>query len=134
MLERLLRQMGRPPLQKEMGQEAMTVPEWSPPVNISETAEAYVIEVELPSVKREDMHVLAQEGTLTIQGERRLEKDEGRKFHRVERVYGRFARSFTLPPQVDPGHISAEYRNGVLWLSLPKVAQEKPRAVEIAVG
>ena len=90
---------GRAPVRLPEGQEEqITVPEWAPLVDISEDDKEYLIKAELPEVKKEDVKVTAEEGTLTIMGERKFEKEEkGRKYHRVERSYGSFGRSFSLP-------------------------------------
>ena len=95
---------GRSPARLPEGQEEqLAVPEWAPLVDISEDDKEYRIKAELPEVKREDVKVTAEEGTLTIMGERRFEKEEkGRKYHRVERAYGSFGRSFSLPDDASP--------------------------------
>ena len=86
-------------------------------------------------MKKEDVKVTLEEGVLTIQGERRQEKQEsGKKYHRVERSYGSFARSFTLPDLVDEEKVKAEFKDGVLNLQLPKSEKAKPKAIEVKVG
>ena len=120
---------------KDAGTEALTVADWTPTVDISETDGEYVIKAELPEVKREDVRVTLEDGLLTIQGERRQEKDEKtKKYHRIERSYGRFVRSFSVPDYVDDGKVKAEYKDGVLNLTLPKAEKAKPRAIEVKVG
>ena len=115
--------------------EAMTFPDWAPAVDIQETAEAYVVNAELPDVKKEDVKITVQEGVLSLSGERRLEKEEkGKKYHRIERAYGRFERSFTLPDSIDEQKIVATYKDGVLHLMLPKAPSTKPTTREIKVG
>ena len=94
---RLSSLFGRTPL-RGFGEEAMTVSEWTPLVDIAEDDKEYLIKVELPEVKKEDVKVTVEGGVLTITGERKFEKEEkGKKYHRLERAYGSFMRSFTLP-------------------------------------
>ena len=133
--EQLNRMFGRPAARRENGKELLTVADWIPIVDISETESAYVIKAELPDVKKEDVKVTVQEGVLTIQGERKQEKEEkGLKYHRVERSYGRFVRSFTLPDYVDDTKVKAEFKEGILNLHLPKSEKTQPKAIEVKVG
>jgi HSP20 family protein len=135
MTERLNRVFGRPLARTTGGKEHLTVADWIPTVDISETDQEYLIKAELPEVKKEDVKVTVEDGVLTIQGERHQEKeDKGRKYHRVERSYGTFMRSFTLPESVDETAVKAEYKDGVLNLHLPKVEKVKPKAIEVKVG
>ncbi len=91
------------------GKEVMTVADWAPTVDISETEAEYAIKAELPEVKKEDVKVTVEDGVLTLQGERKQEKEEkGKKYHRIERSYGRFVRSFTLPDSVDESKVKAD--------------------------
>ncbi|MBH0187604.1 MAG: Hsp20/alpha crystallin family protein, partial [Nitrospira sp.] len=95
----------------------------------------YLIKAELPEVKKEDVKVSVEDGVLTLSGERRQEKEEkGKKYHRVERSYGSFVRSFSLPESVDEGGVKAEYKDGVLNLHLPKTEKVKPKSIEVKVG
>ncbi len=133
MSERLNRVFTRPAL-RPSGKEALTVADWMPTVDISETDAEYLIKAELPEVKKEDVKVTVEEGVLTLQGERRQEKEEkGKKYHRVERSYGSFVRSFTLPESVDEAGVKAEYKDGVLSLHLPKTEKVKPKAIDVKV-
>ena len=117
-----------------LGREAFSTTEWSPKVDISETDQAFTIKAELPEVRKEDIKVNIENGTLSISGERKQEKEEkDKKFHRVERFYGSFMRSFTLPDNVDASQIKAEYKDGMLNLSLPKTAENKPKATEVKI-
>jgi HSP20 family protein len=132
----LLRQFGRlglgrwPRLPPDEGKSL----EWSPAADVSETDKEYLVKAELPGVKREDVKVTQDDGVLTIAGERRYEKqDKGEKSHRVERFFGTFARSFSLPQDADTKAIRAESKDGVLNVHIPKLKVEKPRAVEIKV-
>ena len=108
--------------------------DWRPTVDISETKKHYVIKVELPEVEKEDVTVSIDHGMLTISGERRFEKEEETETtHRVESMYGKFSRSFTLPANVDDEHISAKSKNGVLKVRIPKTIEKKDEPVKIAV-
>ncbi|MDP2325610.1 MAG: Hsp20/alpha crystallin family protein [Gammaproteobacteria bacterium] len=111
-----------------------SVVEWRPVANISETAESYLIKAELPEVAKKDIDVSVHEGVITIRGERRLENQkDDEKHHRIESFYGSFARSFTLPPDVDESKIQAESKDGVLTVRLPKTEARKPRPIEVQV-
>lgn len=135
MSERLNRMFARPAVRSGNGKEALTVADWMPTVDISETDAEYLIKAELPEIKKEDVKVTVEEGVLTLQGERRQEKEEkGKRFHRVERSYGSFVRSFTLPESVDDAGVKAEYKDGVLALHLPKTERVKPKAIDVKVA
>ncbi len=119
----------------ESQEEQIAVPEWAPLVDISEDDKEYLIKAELPEVKREDVKVTAEEGTLTITGERTFEKEEkGRKYHRVERSYGSFVRNFSLPDDASPAKVSAEFKDGVLSVHLAKTQKAKPKQIEVKVA
>jgi HSP20 family protein len=123
------------PALRGSGKEALTVADWIPTVDISETDAEYLIKAELPEIKKEDVKVTVEDGVLTILGERRQEKEEkGKKYHRVERSYGSFVRSFTLPESVDEGAVKAEYKDGVLNLHLPKTEKVKPKTIDVKVA
>jgi len=137
MSDRLNRMFSRPALPRtnDNGKETMIVADWVPSVDVSETDGDYQIKAEIPDVKKEDVKVTLENGILTIQGERKQEKEEkGKKHHWVERSYGRFVRSFTLPDLVDEGKVKAEFKDGVLNLQLPKSEKVKPKAIEVTVG
>jgi HSP20 family protein len=132
--ERFNRLFGRLPARRESGREALTVADWAPTVDISEDDREYLIKAEIPEVDKKDVKVTLQEGVLTIQGERKQEKEEkGKKFHRVERSYGTFLRSFTLPEEVAEDKLKAEFKDGMLLVHLPKSERAKPRAIEVKV-
>ena len=115
--------------------EAMTVADWTPSVDISETTAEYVIKAEIPEVKKEDVKVTLEHGVLTVQGMRRQEAEEkGKKYHRVERSYGSFVRSFSLPDLVDDAQVQAVFKDGILTLHLPKSEKAKPKAIEVKVA
>lgn len=123
------------PLGPERQQEPLAVVEWTPLVDISEDDKEYRIKAELPEVQKADVKVTAEAGTLTIMGERKFEpQDQGRKYHRVERAYGSFGRSFLLPDDANPGRVSAEFKDGVLTVHLVKDEKIKPKLVEVNVS
>lgn len=135
MSERLNRAFNRQTGRSTDGKGTITVADWIPTVDIAETEAEYQIKAELPEVKKEDVKVTVEDGVLTIQGERRHEIEEkGKKYHRVERSYGSFVRSFTLPDHVDDAKVKAEYKDGVLHLHLPKSEKAKPKAIDVKVG
>ena len=105
---------------------------WTPAVDIYEVDGALVLKAELPEMRREDIDVSVENNTLTIRGERKLDNEiKQENFHRIERAYGSFVRSFSLPPTVDAGKIGAEYKNGVLSVKLPVREDAKPRTIKI---
>ena len=115
-------------------EENITVPEWSPLVDIAEDDKEYLIKVELPEVQKDDVKVTEESGTLTIAGERKAEKEEkDHKFHRIERSYGRFERSFSIPDDAQGDEVKAEFKDGVLNLYLPKSEKAKPKAIDVKV-
>ncbi|HSR70349.1 MAG TPA: Hsp20/alpha crystallin family protein [Acidobacteriota bacterium] len=105
---------------------------WLPAVDIHEDSEGLTFTTEVPGFTKEDLNISVEDGTLTLSGERsRQQEDEGRHFHRVERSYGRFERSFTLPTNVDPAGINASLKNGLLTISIPKREEAKPRQIAV---
>jgi HSP20 family protein len=132
---RLSNLFGRTPARLGEGkEESITVAEWAPLVDITEDDKEYIIKTELPEVKKEEVKVSVENGLLTIVGERKFEKEENKKYHRVERAYGRFIRSFVLPEGVDPDKVNAEFRDGVLKVHLAKSEQTKPKQIEVKVA
>ena len=114
-------------------QEADGFGAWLPPVDIVEEGDRLVFRAELPGVAREDIDVKVENGTLTLRGEKRQEKETGgESAYRIERLYGAFHRSFTLPTSVDTEKIQARYKDGVLELVLPKAAEARPRRIAIS--
>ncbi len=108
---------------------------WVPAVDIFETDSDLLFKVELAGVDPNDVEVRVEDNTLYLKGHRKLEKDaKGQKYHHVERFFGSFARSFTLPHSVDSEKVAAEYRDGVLTLTLPKKEAAKPKAIKISVS
>lgn len=133
--DRLNRMFARPAAARTNGKETMIVADWAPSVDISETEGEYQIKAEIPDVKKEDVEVTVEDGVLTIQGERKHEKEEkGKKFHRIERSYGSFVRTFSLPDVIDEEKVKAEFKDGVLNLHLPKSEKAKPKAIEVTVA
>ncbi|MCM2309999.1 MAG: Hsp20/alpha crystallin family protein [Steroidobacteraceae bacterium] len=108
--------------------------DWAPAADVSETEAEYLIKADLPEVRKEDVSVTVQDGVLTLAGERRQEKrEETEKLHRVERVYGSFARRFALPENADEQGIRAESRDGVILIHIPKVKVVQPQPRQITV-
>jgi HSP20 family protein len=108
---------------------------WTPPVDIQETEKEYIVKADLPDVKKEDVKVEIDDDVLTVEGERRQEKEEKTKrFHRTERAYGKFVRRFNLPTRVDGTNVKAEFKDGVLNVRLPKTEAAKTRAIEVKVA
>jgi len=117
------------------GKEALTVAQWSPLVDITEDEKEYLIKAELPDMKKEDVRLTVENEVLAISGERTFEKEEkGKKYHRTERAYGSFVRSFSLPEDADGGKVTAEFKDGMLHVHLPKSQKAKPKAIEIKVA
>jgi HSP20 family protein len=107
---------------------------WSPAVDIYETENELVLKADLPDVDQNKIDVRVENQTLTIAGERKFEKKEDQKgYHRIERSYGNFVRSFAVPSAFDVEHISASFKNGVLSVSLPKKEAAKPRQIKVEV-
>src|SRR5256712_12264789 len=132
---RLSTLFGRTPMRRGNGKESITLPEWTPLADITEDDREYVIKAELPELRKEDVKVTVENGVLTISGERKFEKEEKkRKFHRVERGYGTFMRSFTLPDDADANKVKAEFKNGLLTVHLPKSEHAKPKQIEVNVA
>lgn len=107
---------------------------WFPPVDILESKDSYLIRAELPGMKKEDFNLEVKEGTLTLSGERKFEEAaNGVEYHRVERVSGKFVRSFYLPQTVKSDDIKATYRDGILEVHVPKAEEAKPKQITISV-
>lgn len=135
MERRLSTLFGRQSVRPDGEKEAMTMAEWSPLVDITEDEKEYVIKAEVPDVKKEDIKLTVENNVLSISGERKTEKEEkGKRYHRVERTYGSFMRSFTLPEDADGTKVSADYKDGMLNVRLPKSEKAKPKSIEVKVG
>lgn len=108
------------------------VADWVPVVDVVEDEKEFLISADLPEVTKENVRVTVDKGQLTLSGERKFEKEEsGKKYHRVERAYGHFSRSFRLPENVDADKVEAEFKDGVLRIHLAKVEQPGPRQIEV---
>jgi len=111
-----------------------TFADFMPPVDIEETDIAFVVKADLPDVKKDAIKIHVQEGVLQIEGERTQQKEEqGKRFHKIEREYGRFVRRFALPAEVDPDKVRAEFKDGVLEVTLPKAPAAKPKMIDVKV-
>src|ERR1044072_1758801 len=114
---------------------SLAVADWSPEVDISEDDHGYLLKADLPEMKKDDVKVTVEDGILSVSGERRGEKeDPKRKFHRIERCFGTFRRSFTLPEDTDSTKVTAEFRDGVLKVHLPTTPVAKSKATQIKVA
>lgn len=134
MSTRLNRALGRPALQSGT-KDSLAMADWSPSVDIVETAEDFQVKCELPEVKKEDVKVNVSDGLLRIEGERKFDKeDKTKKYHRVERFYGSFMRSFALPDGVEQDKVKAEFKDGLLTVRLPKSPKTLPRSVEVKIA
>lgn len=127
--------LGRSYVPIESDREMLEMADWTPSVDISETDTTYMLKGEIPGVKKEDVRVSIQDGMLTIAGERKMEKEaKDEKLHRIERSYGSFLRSFCVPDDADESAIKAEFKDGILNVTLPKSAAAKPSAIEVSVS
>ena len=110
----------------------MTFADWSPEVDISEDDHGYVLKADLPEMKKDDVRVTVEDGILSVSGERKTEKeDHKKKFHRIERSFGTFRRSFTLPEDADSTKVTAEFRDGVLKVHLPTTPVARSKATHV---
>ena len=125
----------REPYGPEGPEEALTTTSFAPPVDIYEYEHDITLKMEVPGIDEKDIDVRMENNTLTVHGERQIEKEEKEEnFRRVERQYGSFTRSFTLPSSVDLEHVSANYEKGVLKIKLAKKAEAKPKQIKVNVG
>lgn len=109
--------------------------DWAPAIDVQETDGEYLIKADLPDVKKEDVKVTVENGVLAVEGERKMEKEEkGKKFHRIERSYGKFVRRMSVPTDVDQQRLEANFKDGVLNVHMPKSALAKPRTVDVKVA
>ena len=130
-MNRLFRESYSP----EGPEEALTTTSFAPPVDIYEDEHNITLKLEVPGIEEKDIDVRIENTTLIVHGERKMEKEEKEEnFRRVERQYGEFTRSFTLPSSVDPGQVSAHYDKGVLKINLAKKAEAKPKQIKVTVG
>jgi len=116
------------------GDEALSSAIWSPAVDIYETDDEVVVKAELPEVNQKDIDIQIENNTITLRGERKFNKETKKEnFHRIERAYGSFSRSFTLPGTIDQERIRADYKDGILKISMPKREETKPKQIKVAV-
>ena len=133
--KRLTSIFGLSPQRVANGKEDMTVAQWLPLVDITEDDKEYLIKAELPEVKKDEVKVTVENGVLTISGERRFEKEEkDKKYHRIERAYGSFTRSFSVPDDADDAKVGAEIKDGVLTVRLAKSEKARPKSIEVKVS
>jgi HSP20 family protein len=119
----------------EEGQEFMTTGSFVPPVDIYEDEHHIALKLEVPGIEEKDLDIRVENNTLTVRGERRFEKEEKEEnFHRIERRYGTFTRSFTLPNTVDTDQVQASYESGILKIQLAKKAEAKPKQIKVGIG
>ncbi len=119
----------------ELPEEALTTTSFAPPLDIYEDEHTITLKMEVPGIDEKDIDVRIEGNTLAMHGERKLEKDEKEEnYRRIERQYGSFTRSFTLPSSVDPTQVSAHYDKGVLNINLAKKAEAKPKQIKVSVG
>jgi HSP20 family protein len=117
------------------GNGGLKLADWSPQVDITEDDKEYLIKADLPEMKKDEIKVNVENGVLTVSGERKTEKEEkNKKFHRIERSYGTFMRSFALPEDADGTKVAAEFKEGVLGVHLPKNPVAKPKSIAVKVG
>ena len=115
--------------------EGLFFSDWSPAADVEETDTEFLIKADLPEVAKEDVKVQVEDGVLTIQGERKREEEkEGKRFHKIEREYGKFVRRFALPVEIDEAKVQAEFKNGVLNVHLPKTAKAAAKAIDVKVA
>ena len=116
-------------------EEGLTAGMWNPPVDVYETKDSIVLKADLPDVKKEEVDISVEGNVLTLRGERKREKEVKEKdFYRMERSYGAFSRSFTLPGSVDADKIEADFAGGVLKVTLPKREESKPKQIKVKVS
>lgn len=135
MSNRLARFFNQSSLRRTVDDDGAFFADWAPAVDVQETEKEYIVKADLPDVRKEDVKVGIENGVLTLEGERKQEKEENnKKFHRVERVYGKFVRRLALPMEIDAQKVAAEFKDGVLNVKMPKTESAKPRAIDVKVA
>jgi HSP20 family protein len=130
-LDRLFREAFSPAL----AEGEVSTRTWAPPVDIYENGENLVLKVELPGINPDDVEIRVEDNTLYLKGERKFEKEvKEQNYHRVERSYGTFTRTFSLPNSIDSDKVAANYKDGVLTLTMPKKEEAKPKTIKINVS
>src|SRR3954454_24238880 len=107
---------------------------WAPPVDVAEEKDKMLVRVEVPGMNENDLKVSFEDGLLTVSAKREYERKDDRNYHRIDRTYGSFTRTFSLPRTVDGNAISAQYRDGILEIEIPKLEEAKPKQIQINVG
>lgn len=134
-LDEIQQRLNRLFLDRSTKSEEPTFADFMPPVDIEETDTEFVVKADLPDVKKEEIKIHVQEGVLAIEGERKQVKEEkGKRFHKIEREYGRFVRRFALPIEVDPDKVRADFKDGVLNVVLPKAPVATPKMIDVKIG
>ena len=129
-IDRMFREAFSP----QLGETELSTRSWAPPVDIYETEDAIVLKAELPGVDPKDVEVRVEDNTLYLKGERKFEKEvKEQNYHRVERSYGSFARSFSLPNSISTDKVKADFKDGLLTLTMPKREEAKPKTIKIDV-
>ena len=132
--QRDLDRLFRDAFSSQLGETELSTRSWAPPVDIYETEDAIVLKAELPGVDPKDVDVRVEDNTLYLKGERKFEKEvKEQNYHRVERSYGSFARSFSLPNSISTDKVKAEFKDGMLTLTMPKREEAKPKTIKIDV-
>jgi len=117
-----------------LGEEEASTRTWAPPVDIYENGDSLVLKAELPGINPDDVEIRVEDNTLYLKGERKFEKEvKEQNYHRVERSYGTFTRTFSLPNSIDADKVGASYKDGVLTLTMPKKEEAKPKTIKINV-
>jgi HSP20 family protein len=131
-MNKLFEDVMKPPYGSDQG---MAASNWAPAVDIYETDKEIVLKAEIPGMQEKDIQIKVEDNILSVSGERRMEKEvKEENYHRIERSYGSFSRSFTLPQTVDRDQIKAAYKDGVLKVTLPKKEEVKPKQIKIDVA
>ena len=134
-LQDRMNRLFRDPRVSEGHDESLTTTAFAPPVDVYEDEHNITLKIEVPGIDEKDIDIQLENNTLTVHGERKIEKDEKEEnYRRVERQYGSFTRTFTLPPTVDGEKVSANYDKGVLKITLPKKAEAKPKQIKVNIG
>ncbi len=135
MSSRLNRVFGQPAMPRAESEDVAFFTDWAPAIDVQETDTEFLVKADLPEVKKEDIKIGIERGVLTVEGERKQEKEEqNKKFHRIERSYGKFVRRLSLPTGVDDQHVTAEFREGVLNVHVPKAASAKTGAIGVPIA
>ena len=129
-----LNQWFGPMARRPAGENGMSFADWTPAMDVEETDKEYLLKADLPEMKKEDLKIGIEDDVLTLQGERKHEEEEkGKKFHRIERSYGKFMRQLELPSDVDQRKVKADVKDGVVLVHLPKSATAKPKSFTVQI-